>query len=165
MSTDHRSFYTHLQNYLGTIELSSAAFQRHYGAPVWSVLFYDAKRVICTVECPVSEDIFSETTAKDVAERIKKYAMEKYAKPISQLNNQSLLDAMVCQGSCSEHEGYTPIVIRAELERRLVDRDALQTIYLLAIFVVDPEDRDDVPYAIDALRQEITQHQMNKRNV
>src|SRR3990167_9632274 len=85
-------------------------------------------------------------------------------KPITQFSNASLLRAMTCKGSCPEHEGYTPMAIWDELERRLKDRDDLQKIYSLACFVVDPEDREDVPYAIEALRQEITQHQMNKRN-
>lgn len=51
-------------------------------------------------------------------------------KPITELNNQSLLDASTCGCSCPEHEEYTPLTVRVELERRLdqgqKDRNTLE---------------------------------------
>ncbi len=57
-------------------------------------------------------------------------------KPITQLNNSSLLDAIVCKGSCPEHEGYTPMTIWEELERRLEEtkhlREKIRRILIMA---------------------------------
>lgn len=54
--------------------------------------------------------------------------------------------------------------LQSEVAALKVERDSLQKIYLLACFVVDPEAREDVPSCIEAMRQEICLHQINKRN-
>lgn len=42
-------------------------------------------------------------------------------KPIQDLNSQFLMDAMICQCSCPEHQGYCFLDIRQEIARRLED--------------------------------------------
>lgn len=41
--------------------------------------------------------------------------------PIEELNPQFLMDAMTCECSCPEHEGYHFLDIRQEITRRLSD--------------------------------------------
>lgn len=70
--------------------------------------------------------VFLRNHVKEIIQLFSTKESPKAMKPITQLNNSSLLDASVCNGSCPEHEGYTPMAIREELERRLNERDALR---------------------------------------